>query len=704
MSTPNLTFNLLTFTHPHDELTFWFTNEEQDGLCRVHKNLVPDEVRDKFGEQEHYYTSFEQQTEGFIGITKKTKPDFKSSTDDGGRGRRKMIENSAFTRSVLRKYYNKQIYQYFKDLGHLVKPNFIDDIEVWFPKKKGDIQYNYVEKFTLKVQLARITEKPELVITSAGISRIFKKSVLDLLAMVAPDCFNWVIFEKQLYRYEELPDKPKMELDKVFPVWNFDIRDALQLPTEAPDRTNKYTKFKSNIDTFYEHFICKNGFTKIIPIDSKSFVPVKVVKINSVKEKSNELLFYNDAPDIVPFNGMRKGPYKGSDYTNIQFFYIFHEDDREIADTLHNYFTDGLYSFKGLYQFAKVPYHTKRGFSIPFTNKDNPLEEIERELIKREFKPEIHYFAIYISPHSKHHPSREIKSVYYRVKELLLKRDITSQAIDAEKVRVALADEKSRYDYSLNNIAIAILAKLDGIPWQLNAKLKNELIVGVGAFRHVDTDVQYLGSAFSFTNNGKFKRFECFQKDQTDELAGSILDQIKEYVSVNSNINRLIIHFYKNMSRKELEPIEEGLNNLDLNIPVFIVSINKTESHDIVAFDNGSKELMPLSGTYINVGANQYLLFNNVRYFENSRIGAIDGYPFPIKLSVRCTHEEEAKDQKVVRELINQVYQFSRMYWKSVRQQNLPVTIKYPEMVAEIFPHFSGNEIPEFGKDNLWFL
>ncbi|MDR1582145.1 MAG: hypothetical protein LBS55_02620 [Prevotellaceae bacterium] len=32
----------------------------------------------------------------------------------------------------------------------------------------------------------------------------------------------------------------------------------------------------------------------------------------------------------------------------------------------------------------------------------------------------------------------------------------------------------------------------------------------------------------------------------------------------------------------------------------------------------------------------------------------------------------------------NQVYQFSCIYWKLVRQQNLPVTIKYPEMVAPI--------------------
>jgi hypothetical protein len=40
-----------------------------------------------------------------------------------------------------------------------------------------------------------------------------------------------------------------------------------------------------------------------------------------------------------------------------------------------------------------------------------------------------------------------------------------------------------------------------------------------------------------------------------------------------------------------------------------------------------------------------------------------------------------------------------------VRQQNLPVTIKYPEMVAQIAPHFSGGDIPAtIGKDNLWFL
>jgi len=41
------------------------------------------------------------------------------------------------------------------------------------------------------------------------------------------------------------------------------------------------------------------------------------------------------------------------------------------------------------------------------------------------------------------------------------------------------------------------------------------------------------------------------------------------------------------------------------------------------------------------------------------------------------------------------------MYWKSVRQQNLPVTNKYPEMIAGMITNCDGNEIPEFRKYKL---
>jgi len=62
------------------------------------------------------------------------------------------------------------------------------------------------------------------------------------------------------------------------------------------------------------------------------------------------------------------------------------------------------------------------------------------------------------------------------------------------------------------------------------------------------------------------------------------------------------------------------------------------------------------------------------------------------------------ENEATIKELIDQVYQFSRMYWKSLAQQNLPVTVKYPEMVAEIAPYMEGDELPDNALNNLWFL
>jgi hypothetical protein len=114
-----------------------------------------------------------------------------------------------------------------------------------------------------------------------------------------------------------------------------------------------------------------------------------------------------------------------------------------------------------------------------------------------------------------------------------------------------------------------------------------------------------------------------------------------------------------------------------------------------------------MSGTYINIGPKgeyKYLLFNNLRYNNTVKYPSHSSYSFPIKLKISSPTPEALNDSKMIRKLIEQVYQFSRLYWKSLRQQNVPITIKYPEMVAEIAPRFESKEIPPFGQETLWFL
>jgi hypothetical protein len=204
---------------------------------------------------------------------------------------------------------------------------------------------------------------------------------------------------------------------------------------------------------------------------------------------------------------------------------------------------------------------------------------------------------------------------------------------------------------------------------------------------------------------GEFKGFNCFGSEDTYSLSGSIREAVETFLEANKTATRLIIHFYKVISKKELKPILDTLyNKLDLKIPVIVVTINKTASKELLAFDVADKlNLMPYSGTYIKVAEREYLLFNNTRYNPNSKPTARE-YHFPVKIKFTSTHLELLEDGTLIDLLIDQVYQFSRMYWKSVSQQNLPVTLVYPEMVAEIFPHFKYDKLPDFGKENLWFL
>ncbi len=75
-----------------------------------------------------------------------------------------------------------------------------------------------------------------------------------------------------------------------------------------------------------------------------------------------------------------------------------------------------------------------------------------------------------------------------------------------------------------------------------------------------------------------------------------------------------------------------------------------------------------------------------------------------LKIKFTSTQLELLKDETLIDVLIDQVYQFSRMYWKSVSQQNLPVTLAYPEMVAEMYPYFKYEKIPSFAQESVWFL
>ena len=112
---------------------------------------------------------------------------------------------------------------------------------------------------------------------------------------------------------------------------------------------------------------------------------------------------------------------------------------------------------------------------------------------------------------------------------------------------------------------------------------------------------------------------------------------------------------------------------------------------------------MPVSGTYLDMGGS-FLLYNNERYKDTTdRSNNL----YPIKLRIQKVGQNGNNlniSMDEINNLITQVYQFSRLSWKTIAPQNMPITTLYPDLAAEIVPFFTNTAMPRAGRQTPWFL
>ena len=598
-------------------------------------------------------------------------------------------------------YYRYLISTYFRSVAPVMRRSFTKDVEVWLlDTTSHHPEYDQYCLFTLVVQ--HNTEgSPMLTIAYDGRSRILKKSMQDcnIDTLLNP----WMLYKGFLYKWgTSLPDEAMLHLDEVYPLLSNKLGTELEIVFPARETINRYPLYYKLIQGFYAKYLNQPDFLNIIPLSPKGFI-IKTRQEHEIISGEAGMLEYGEKNlGLEPKYDLKSyGPYATIPKPqNVKLFFIYQKGDEPYVQRLKDAFDNGIGAAKGIKEYIKVVYTYKDEWNISFTHVSDAVKTCLDALKNRQKELGVKYLIIYISPigkMEKHNP--EHLRTYYRLKDMFLFYEYQSQVIFKNNI------VKSNFQYFLPNIMVAMLAKLGGVPWRLNRTPANELIVGIGAAYVKHAKSRMLGSAFCFDNEGKFQHFNAFPADNTKSLAGSIHDAVVNFTNRNPNATRLIIHFYKVISKAELKPILDTLYALDVSIPVIVLTINRTASKNILAFDisDPSKNLMPYSGTYVQIAERQYLLFNNARYKEDSVPGKKD-YKFPVKIKITSTQLELLNDPELIKLLIDQVYQFSRMYWKSISQQNMPVTIMYPEMVAEIFPYFKNPVLTDFGKESLWFL
>ncbi len=751
MTTERLFLNSLSFRYPTEPITCYFSleNSEYHRCVRISSPvLLPKEVSEEASFQltassGTIYTSYDYPNEGFKGIP----IDF----------------NDPDNENFVKRYYARKLKHILSKHSDLMfTPSGItSDLQIWVHRnEKSSINYlgkgaeiYILDRFTLKVRYDSFHHRPYLLLSYDRPAQVlgvplnklqgtndtpFMTSVKGSIELA--DVNKVLLNErredgrtsKRIERIEYLHEHNiSYDSNKAFPVLTGKMKTLLGLNRQDKvPGNNKYLTYFESIKWLKDTYLQDDELRHVFNDLSAEFTPVEQHQLGWVEANKRNLIFGNQAVCLRPQDGINHGPAENCKYREVKLIFIFHEAIIDHARDLLKYFTQGNYDCELNDELHKKPLSKYVGTNVNFASKklhiifkdaQNPLPEIERALQGEEYlhlDSRVKYIGVYISPINKHTNNNQEREFYYRIKELFLKKDIPTQCIDSRSMLQAIENDKRRqkrnFIYTLQNMSVAMCAKLGGAPWLLNETAKKELIIGIGAFR---TDGrQYIGTAFTFDNTGIFNEYCYFRESEFSQLLGAIRMAILDYSSVNDKPERLIIHYYKKLSmRHEANAMLRMLSELNLDIPLYVISINKTESEDIVLFDENStyvdwqetyRSLMPLSGRWVNLGkANdgyRFLLCNNTRV-EGQRFRATDGFPFPVKLTIYCPNREGEIPTNVVNQLIEQVYQFSRIYWKSVRQQGLPVTIKYPEMIAEIMSHFRDKTIY---PDNhcLWFL
>lgn len=534
---------------------------------------------------------------------------------------------------------NQRLYSYFRQCA-IVGYDFVDNIEVWVesPQQPTPKATTYM-RFSVVPKDKTVTNGWELLVSFNGHSIVHDApiSAVDLHT----EKFK-IIAGDEVLRYRDLAPAHKQNLDRIFPVINRPLSQELQIDEHYEKIENRYTVSLGLIRGFIKEYLPKGDIADIITITSDNLITVPEDRIDTVPKGSNVLMFADGNKSFDPYSGLFGsrggtgfGPFSPTPMPSVKFFFIARKDDLQVCRDLYNIFAFGsrnglqdasVYpAFKPLAQTIKQPFITDKNGSIFFSSIDNALVEIKQQLCVKTFDKNTQYVAIYISPVSNDDVNNPAHSIYFKLKEILLQQKITSQVIYKDN------PAKSAFKFHLPNIATALLAKIGGIPWQLqNYRRDNDLIIGVGAFKSEKIGKRYIGSAFCFDNDGVFKEFDCYKDNDLDRIVESIRKALGAFITADTQAERVIIHYYKTMSKKHSKKITDMLMRMRINIPLYIVTINKTEASDYVGFDTAHPGLMPLSGTYVKLGYNEFLLYNNSRYGSEGRWD----YLFPVKVKL----------------------------------------------------------------------
>lgn len=385
---------------------------------------------------------------------------------------------------------------------------------------------------------------------------------------------------------------------------------------------------------------------------------------------------------------------------------IFPEIAQGQTETFLKYFRDGVPSANGLSQypggFAKLFGLANPAFQLcKVPTLDRALipsvsyrQTIEKYLNSAAVLPD----AAIVILADEHGALPDDANPYLSSKASLLLAGIPSQELRMSRI----SKPPFELQYILQNVSVALYAKMNGTPWTVNQDktISDELVIGLGsneikASRFGERQ-RFVGITTVFQGDGNYLLSQISKECTYEEYPGvlfqstqEILEDIKKRNGWNKGDNiRLIFHSYKPLKKIEIaeivkraaksvgseQTIEFAFLTVSLDHPFLIIDPAQAGIANRQDKNRVKGKLVPERGTIVQIGRYTRLLATN-----GPTLIKREPAPLPAPLLVHIHKQSTFHDLSYLTE---QVLKFTSLSWRSTLPAKKPVTIYYSELIA----------------------
>jgi hypothetical protein len=465
---------------------------------------------------------------------------------------------------------------------------------------------------------------------------------------------------------------------------------------EETENLNNYADENGIIETF----IASNFTNNLNNLDFPDGLEIKeinrfiVSENETLKPIENKIL---DSPKTYYYRGktFEKYPIRSRVSFNKPYSYDKFENKNFVISVIYpkNYDGEIRTFLKAIQEEIKSIFHINVQFQLCRTE-DDKLESYKAKLPL--IKDTNLVIIVVDESHKMLSPNN---SPYFFCKAKFLERGISTQEIQIQKIRNF--NNKSTL-YTDHNFALNIYAKLGGLAWTvLPNEVNDELVIGVGSTTN-EKGKPILGISQIFKGNGVYLLGKAIAITNMDDYSGKLMESLLESIELFINLGildkekkfRLIFHLFKPSGKKnELAALNKVVSKLsNYSFEYAFVHIGYQHNYRFFNIIDINFVSPNSRGHFIKLNENMGFLCLK----ENSSSF--------IKISV-----DERSNYNNLEDLANQIYQFSELSHRGYNKSSIPITIKYPNLMAELsekLKKVDGFYLSQIeGRENsLWFL